>query len=200
MIKVLILGISLLAGTGCTPSLSPNPGDGTAPETDSTTSHPKSSVPRDGEGSSALTQLAGHWRSAERDEETKRRLRAIEQATDGLGFLQRNPARSRLSERTAPSPRLTIEISGSRVTLETESRRLALELGGKPVEVAEGQETSRVFAKTDGEQLIIVAESERGNRTTAYRLSGSLLSVAASLTSDRLARPLKYETTYTRIE
>jgi hypothetical protein len=46
--------------------------------------------------------------------------------------------------------------------------------------------------------VVIEARSDEGDPTTAYRASGESLTANVTMTSPRLAGPLKYVTTYVR--
>jgi hypothetical protein len=59
---------------------------------------------------------------------------------------------------------------------------------------------ARVSATMEGEQLIVVADSGKGERTTAYRAEGDRLSVEVTITGAKLAGPLKYVSTYVRMK
>jgi hypothetical protein len=148
----------------------------------------------------ASSPLVGHWRAAETEDEKEQRLQAIDEATDDLGRLRRGKARGRLSERTSPPPTLTIEIEGSDLAITSRDRRIELELGGPPIEVAGSEGKVQASAKMEGERLIVVVQGSNGGRTTTYRADGTRLSVEVTMTGAQLAGPVKYVTTYVRTE
>jgi hypothetical protein len=148
----------------------------------------------------ASSPLAGHWRMAETEDEKKQRLQAIDEATERMGRFRRGKARSRLSERTAPRDFILIEVEGSKVTIGSENRQLELELGGPPIEVSGSEGKAQVSAKMEGERLIVEARSEKADRTTAYSANGDRLTIEVIMTNVQLAGPLKYVSTYARLE
>jgi hypothetical protein len=93
-----------------------------------------------------------------------------------------------------------IEVTGSKATIVSGERRLELELGGAPIEVSGSEGTNRVSAKLEGERLILEVRSGNGSRTTIYRSDGTGLLMEVTVTSARLAGPVKYGTTYAREE
>jgi hypothetical protein len=52
----------------------------------------------------------------------------------------------------------------------------------------------------EGEELIVVAKSGQGDRTTTYSASGAALSMEVIMTGAQLAGTLTYVTTYARVE
>jgi hypothetical protein len=146
----------------------------------------------------ASSPLSGQWQAAETANEKIDRLKAIDEATARLGGFQQGMARRHLSERTSPPRSLIIEIEGSKVTIGSGDRRLELELGGSPIEALGSQGKAQVSANMQGPMLIVMAQSDKGERTTAYRASGDRLTVEVTMTGDRLAGPLKYVSTYVR--
>jgi hypothetical protein len=144
--------------------------------------------------------LTGHWRAAETEDEKKQRLQAIDEVTEDMGRFKRGKARSRLEERTSPSPNLKIDIKDSNLTIASEDHKLEVELGGAPIEISGSDGKSQVSAQIEGELLTIVAIGDQGERRTTYRADETGLAMEVIITSDNLDRPLKYVTTYTRVE
>jgi hypothetical protein len=142
--------------------------------------------------------LEGRWDAAETADEKQQRLVAIDEVTESLGRLKRGKARSRLAERTSPPSSLMIEIEGSMVTIALGDSRLELELGDSPISAPGSEGKAQVSAKMEGEQLIVVARDDDGERTTTYRADGARLSMEVSMTNVRLTGPLKYVSTYVR--
>lgn len=144
--------------------------------------------------------LAGSWIAAETVEEKEQRLRAIDAATNQLGRLQRGRARSRLQERTAPPPRLTIALTDSTVALTSGDLRLAVALGGAPAEVPTNQGKAWISAQVGDQRLTVVARGDDGDRTTIYHASHDDLTVEVTLMSPNLAGVLKYRSSYVRVK
>jgi hypothetical protein len=148
----------------------------------------------------ASSPLEGHWRTAETPNERNQRLQAIDEATGHLGVIRRDKARSRLSERTSPPRSLIIEVEGPKVRITSGDRRLELELGGAPIEVSGSEGKALVSAEMDGPRLIVVARRAKGRRTSTYLPNGARLSMEVTMTGTALAGPLKYVSTFARVE
>jgi len=144
--------------------------------------------------------LTGHWRAAETEDEKKQRLQAIEEVTAEMGRFKRGKARGRLKDRTSPAPILMVEIKDSILTIGSEDHKLELQLGGAPIEISGDDGKSQVSAHIEGELLIVVAKTDKGERRTTYRTSDTSLSLEVTMIGDKLDSPLKYVTTYTRVE
>jgi pimeloyl-ACP methyl ester carboxylesterase len=144
--------------------------------------------------------LAGHWLSAETADEKKQRQQAIDEATDGLGRFMRGRARDRLFERTTPPKNLVIEIEGSKVTIVSGDGRLELEAGGAPIEVSGSDGKAQISAKIKGPQLIVAAITSKAERTIIYNTKEQNLLVEVTMKVAELSKPLKYVSTYSRVE
>jgi hypothetical protein len=144
--------------------------------------------------------LSGRWRAAETADEKTQREQAVDKATGNLRPMQRSRARSRLTERTSPPQTLTIEVEGSKVTIGSGDRELELELGGSSIEVPGNEGRARISATMEGEELIVVADSGNGERTTKYQADADRLTMQVTITGARLGGPLHFTTTYARTE
>jgi hypothetical protein len=144
--------------------------------------------------------LAGSWLLAETADEKKARLQAIDEVTERFGRFMRGRARDRLSERTAPPRNLVIEIEDSKVTIVSGDRRLELVDGGTPIEISGSEGEARISAKMKGPQLIVVVTSSKAERSTVYSTKERNLLVEVTMTAAELAKPLKYVSTYSRVE
>jgi hypothetical protein len=157
-------------------------------------------APQDSTHIEVSSLLTGHWRAAETADEKKQRLQAIDEVTESLGRFKRGKARGRLKERTSPPPSIAIEVKGSQVAITTGDHQLELELGGSPIEVSGDKETSQVSAKLEEGRLIVTAQGDKGGRTNTYRAEGTGLAMEVTITGEKLDGPLKYATTYARME
>ena len=117
-----------------------------------------------------------------------------------MGRFKRGRARKRLSDRTSPPQSLIIDIEGSKVSIGSGDRRLELEIGGPPVEAKGSEGKAQVGARMEGQRLIVVARSSKGERTTAYDANEARMLVEVTMTATELSRPLKYVSTYNRSE
>jgi hypothetical protein len=86
------------------------------------------------------------------------------------------------------------------VTIGSGDRELELQLAGSPVEVSRNDGAARISATMEGEELIVVADSANGERTTKYQADGDRLTMEVTMTGVRLGSPLHYTTTYARTE
>jgi len=145
-------------------------------------------------------KLAGEWQYAGDKKEQAQRLAAIEKVTENIGTFVRGRARSKLREQTTPSPRLTIKVNEDRIALYRENKNTELKLGGKPKKVQGPQGKVLLNAVTRGNGFAIVSKTEKGARTSVYSVSedGTRLTVAVSMSGERLKTPLAYSTTYQR--
>lgn len=174
--------------------------DAAAKEAVSATTEKSTVSATDSTRSEVSPSLDGHWRAAETKSEKKQRLGAIEDVTEELGRLKRGKARSRLEELTSPPPNVTIEFADSTVAITTGDHRLELELGGPPVKIEGDKGTSKVSAKMEGERLVVLSRGDTGDLSVTYRTDKKGLSREATMTGDKLAGPLTYVTTYSRVE
>jgi hypothetical protein len=146
------------------------------------------------------SSLDGRWELAATADEEQQRLRVIDDATQHLPRFQRGRARDMLAGRTSPPESLTISLEDSTVTIGPGGRELELELGGPPIEASGDQGKAQVSARMEGEQLIIVADSGKGVRTSTYRADGDRLAVEVTMTGAKLSEPLNYVSTFERVK
>jgi hypothetical protein len=154
----------------------------------------------DSASTAAAAGLTGRWRAAETAEEEELRRKAIDEVTQDLGRIKRGKARDRLLERTAPPPSLMIEVTGSKATIVFGDHRLELELGAEPVEIKGRESRSLVSAKMEGEKLIVVSQTDKGEQTASYWADEKSLSRKVTMTGDQLGGSLTYISTYTRTD
>jgi hypothetical protein len=144
--------------------------------------------------------LTGQWQVAETADEKNERMQTINEATGHLASFQQVKARDRLSERTSPPQSLLIEIKGEKVSIASGNGRLDIELEGPPIEVSGRAGKAQISAKMQDSLLIVLARSSGGERTTVYRASGDRLIVEVTMTGARLAKSLKYVSSYVRTQ
>jgi hypothetical protein len=148
----------------------------------------------------ASSPLGGSWRSAETSEQKEERLDAIEEATRSVPRFGRGKARGRLEKRTTPPESIVIDLDASKVWIGSGERGLTLELGAEPIEVRGDDGKAQVSATMEGERLVVTARGGKGGRVTTYSADGHRMTVAVTMTGSRLAGPLRYTTTYSRVE
>lgn len=145
-------------------------------------------------------ELAGHWQARETNTERNARIEAIEVATHDLGRMKRGRARTRLTERTEPVARIKLAFEGRAVIIGSSDRSIELELGSDPVEIAAADGKMRMRAWMDGEALVVEGRGDSARQRITYRGNGDSLSVSVTMTSERLAAPVDYVTTYVRVD
>jgi hypothetical protein len=169
-------------------------------EQDTSANVDSAAAPDDSTHIDVSSLLTGHWRAAETEDEKEQRLQAIDEVTEDMGRFKRGKARGRLKERTSPSPGLMIEIEDLNLTIGSGDHEFELELGGAPIEISGSDGKSQVSAYIEGGLLTVVARTDKGQRATTYRTSDAGLLLEVTMTGDKLDTPLKYVTTYTRVD
>lgn len=141
--------------------------------------------------------LNGNWRLVQTEQESKERLKAINEATQHLKPFQQSRARSRLDERTSPPHTVSIIIKDTSVTITSETRRIKLEIGGPPIKMSGSEGKAYVSARMQGPFLVITARADNGERRTSYKANKDLITVEVTVTGARLTKAIKYVSTYT---
>jgi hypothetical protein len=114
--------------------------------------------------------------------------------------MKRGRARTRLTERTEPVARIKLAFEGRAVIIGSSDRSIELELGSDPVEIAAADGKMRMRAWMDGEALVVEGRGDSARQRITYRGNGDSLSVSVTMTSERLAAPVEYVTTYVRVD
>jgi hypothetical protein len=153
-----------------------------------------------GEVAAQEPTISGTWRHLDLSAERESRYLAIDRATESIGGLMRNGARSRLRDATAPESELTIEDEGQRVTLVSGGRRVVVSTDGASTRVSGDSSAGTMTATRRDGRLVVTVRSDDATRTTVYRLSadGARLTLEVRLTSGRLSGPVAYHVTYAR--
>ena len=127
---------------------------------------------------------------------------AIEKAVADMNFITRPIARGRLVRTKEPYCRITIQQSGSQVTITTDDRApIVAHSDGNPMkwirEDGEVMDLTTAWANASLEQTFI---AEDGQRKNVFELSpdGNTLQMHVTVTSPRLAAPLTYTLRYRR--
>lgn len=198
-VEATAVGIALVALAACAHGRDPQPDEGVSTDTSvSSADDGAKEPPEAGALDGVPGALEGTWRLEQTEEQETQRRRTIDAATDSINPLLKNRARSRLQERTAPPPTLSIQLDGPRVALDFGERRLELELGSAPIEFADEDDIFLMSAQLQGKGLTVVAESENGTRRTTYRPDGTDLVMDVFLTTEQLTGAVEYSSTYTK--
>lgn len=150
----------------------------------------------------SLVSLSGSWRRQEDSRQRASRHRAIDQATETLGWLKRNAAREKLRALTAANDELRISDAGGSVMLETAERKMSVVVDGAPAEFSSPKMSGTVRAVRNEGKLTVEVASPSGKRTTTYLPSkdGKTMTLDIAMSGARLATPIRYQTTYIRTE
>ena len=150
--------------------------------------------------SEITSPLNGNWHLVQTEQESKERLKAINEAIRHLKPFQQSKARGHLDERTSPPHTVSIIIKDTMVTITSEARRIKLEIGGPPIKMSGSEGKAYVSARMEGSFLVITARADNGERRTSYRVNKDLLTVEVTVTGARLAKALNYVSTYTLVQ
>lgn len=148
-----------------------------------------------------LVSLSGAWRRQEDARQRDSRHRAIDQATEGLGWLNRNAAREKLRTLTAANDELRISDAGGLVTLETAEHQMTVAIDGAPAKLNSPKMSGTVRAVQSEGNLTVEVASQSGKRTTTYLPSkdGKTMTLDVEMSGARLPTPIRYQTTYIRM-
>ena len=152
-----------------------------------------------GLGAAGTPDLNGTWTYAGGPVEERARLAAIDKVTASMRGFMKGKARGKLKERTAPPKTVRIQIEASNLTLRGQGgKTLSLEMGAAPIEIEGPNGRAKVSAKAIPDGFVVVDQSDKGDRTTTYRLAQEALLVSVRMTGDRLDGPLDYRMSFRR--
>lgn len=135
-----------------------------------------------------------------RDEErSDDAFQAIERAISSLSDAKRPSARMRLRKSIA-THQLAISSSESRFSIKYDAKTpIVVWIGGESIKwkLAEGF-VFDVWAKANGEAILLTFRGDDSERTTVYRGNGRQLMEETVITSPLLATPIRYNLVYNR--
>jgi hypothetical protein len=127
---------------------------------------------------------------------------AIGQATSRMNFALRQVARPRLRRTNQPYQRVAINLTGSQVSIATDSRApIVTATNGTPIKwTREDREVFDVSTTLQGNRLRQVFAAEDGRRENVFTLSpdGNTLTMNVTVSSGRLPEPLTYKLVFRR--
>ncbi len=144
--------------------------------------------------------VAGTWRHEAGKTEAAERDEAIDNATQGMGFLMRGRAREHLHEATRPWRELTLTKENDQLTFSSNGLSMKMTIDGPATRVSGERGAGTTQARYKDGKLVIIAQSEAGTRTTVFHPSsdGRRLTLEVSLASQKLGKTIRYRETYVR--
>lgn len=148
-------------------------------------------------------RLSGSFLLAEPMDDVQRRVdRAIVRAVQGMSFLTRGYATSRLRQANRIERRLRTEVIGSRVTMTYGDVSYTTPNASWQDEREPNGDPVRLRQVVRGNRIEQVFRSDEGQKRTVYRFSrnGDHVTLDITVTGARLPRPLHYSLRYERAE
>jgi hypothetical protein len=140
--------------------------------------------------------IVGTWTYAGNKEEKSERVSAIEAATKDLSIFKRGTARSRLIDKTKPTPRIDIQFDGKELRFDRGGKSVRLPLDNSPTRVKGDDGEAVLRARRDGEKVVVVSKTGKAERTTTYAREGAKLVLSVKLKLLALSKPVSYTITY----
>ncbi|MGB8224001.1 MAG: hypothetical protein WCF10_15540 [Polyangiales bacterium] len=128
--------------------------------------------------------------------------RAIELATEDMGFLRESIASDRLQEKTAIAQRIVIARDKNMVTVEFQGVTYRSRInGGWVTATSPAGESIRVRHRIRGDKLVQEIRAKKGRRVNLFRARGKdRLDVEAIISSPHLPEDVRYDLRYRRVE
>ena len=149
-------------------------------------------------------RFSGVYRYAGDAREQKLRLDAIDRSVDAIFFVFRDIARSRIEDRTRIVPWCRFEFSGGEIRSTVPGHRVAVSPEtGAPAPYRVDDDAIVLSQRFEEGRIVqVFTADEGGTRTNEFTMSadGKLLFVRATLSSPKLAVPVRYTLTYRRVE
>lgn len=144
-------------------------------------------------------QFTGTFKYAGGQKQKASLVTAIEAATDDMNFIVRPIARSRLKDTQYAYKKLTISISGGKVSISRDGAKpIVTTNGGSVMWTREDDSKFKVTQKLSGNKLTQSYVAEEGSRYNTFILnkSGEVMTMRVKVVSPKLPQPLKYSLTY----
>jgi hypothetical protein len=148
-------------------------------------------------------RFAGTYRYAGSAQEQDARRAAIDHAVEGLSFVTRSTARSRVSATTQILGFYNFSFEPGKIRVHPESRPEMLSGDkGEPADYVYNGKRSTLTQVLAGDRITQVFVSDDGRRENEFTLSqdGQMLRVKVTLTSSKLSNPVVYVLSYKRAE
>ncbi len=128
--------------------------------------------------------------------------RAIELATEEMGFLRESIASDRLGDKTEIARRITISREKDMVTVEFQGATYRSRInGGWVTATSPGGESIRVRHQIRGDKLVQQIRTKKGRRVNRFRARGKRrLNLDVTISSSHLPEDVRYHLRYRRVE
>ena len=144
------------------------------------------------------TSMKGTWRyNAQASDNV---AQAINAAVARMNFVTRPIARGRLTRTNQPYQRVTIDFTTQQVSVTTDQRpAITSPANGTPIKwTREDKEVLDVSTEWENGRLEQTFKAEDGQRVNVFSVDGDTLTMNVTITSPRLAAPLRYKLVYNR--
>ena len=146
-------------------------------------------------------ELAGRWVFSGSSAETAKVSQVVEEAAGRFNFMIRSIARGKIATACAIDSAIVITGDDNTIQMDFEgpdarSRKGPSDGSAVPIPGREGTLTHKI---TDSNNLLVVAKTPDGDRTTVYKRNGDVLTVSHTLLSEKIGKPaLQWSLTYKR--
>ena len=148
-------------------------------------------------------RFTGTYRYAGSVQEQDARRAAIDHAVEGLSFVTRSTARSRVSATTQILGFYNFSFEPGKIVVRPEARpEMVSGDKGEPADYVYKGKHSTLTQVLAGDRIMQVFVSEDGRRENEYTLSqdGKTVTLKVTLTSGRLSSPVAYSLSYKRAD
>lgn len=162
----------------------------------------KSSVPSVA-ASDQRARFAGTFRHADSAQEEEARRAAIDYAVEGMSFVIRSTARSRITATTQILGSYSFSFEPGKIIVRPQSRPEMISGDkGEPADYVYNGKRSKLTQVLQGDRISQVFVSDDGRRENEFTLSqdGQVLRLKVTLSSPRLSNPVVYSLSYKRAD
>jgi hypothetical protein len=148
-------------------------------------------------------RFTGTYRYAGSAQEEEARRAAIDHAVEGLSFITRSTARSRVSATTQILGSYSFSFEPGKILVRPQSRPEMISGDkGEPVDYVYNGKRSRLTQSIVGDRISQAFVSDDGRRENEFTLSkdGQVLTLNVTLTSARLSKPVVYSLSYKKAD
>ena len=148
-------------------------------------------------------RFTGTYRYAGSAQEEAARRAAIDHAVEGLSFITRSTARSRVSATTQILGSYSFSFEPGKILVRPQSRPEMISGDkGEPVDYVYNGKRSRLTQSIVGDRISQAFVSDDGRRENEFTLSkdGQVLTLNVTLTSARLSKPVVYSLSYKKAD
>jgi hypothetical protein len=148
-------------------------------------------------------RFTGTYHYAGNKEEEKARLAAIDRAVEGMSFVIRSAARSRISATTQILGLYSFSFEAGKIRVHAQSRPDMISgENGEAADYVYNGKRSELTQRHVGDRIFQGFASDDGRRENEFRLSedGQMLTLKVTLTSPRLSVPVVYSLSYKKAD